>query len=65
MTTDGISMDLRVRVLAAINQGMICRAVAVRFGVAPLTAICWFGQRRATGSVDRKPQGGDMQSRRV
>ncbi len=60
-----LSMDLRVRVLAAIDDGLSCRAAAVRYGVAPSTAIRWFGQRRATGSVERKPQGGDMRSRRV
>lgn len=60
-----LSMDLRVRVLAAIDDGMSCRAAAVRFGIAPSTAIRWFGQRRATGSLACKPQGGDMRSRRV
>ena len=28
-------MDLRVRVLAAIYDGLSCRAAAVRFGIAP------------------------------
>lgn len=60
-----LSMDLRVRVLAAIDEGMSCRAAAVRFGVAPSTAIRWQAQRRATGSLAPKPQGGDMRSRRV
>ena len=60
-----LSMDLRVRVLAAIDGGMSCRAAAVRFGVAPSTAIRWFGQRRATGDIAPKAQGGDMRSRRV
>jgi len=60
-----LSMDLRVRLLAAIDGGMSCRAAAVRFGIAPSTAIRWQAQRRATGSVAPKPQGGDMRSRRV
>lgn len=60
-----LSMDLRVRVLATIDAGLSCRAAAVRFGVAPSTAIRWFGQRRATGHFAPKPQGGDMRSRRV
>lgn len=60
-----LSMDLRVRVLAAIDDGASCRAAAVRFGVAPWTAIRWQAQRRATGSFAPKPQGGDMRSRRV
>ena len=60
-----LSMDLRVRVLAAIDEGMSCRAAAVRFGIAPSTAIRWHAQRRETGSFAPKPQGGDMRSRRV
>lgn len=60
-----LSMDLRVRVLAAIAEGMSCRAAAVRFGVAPSTAVRWQAQRRATGSLAPKPRGGDMRSRRV
>ena len=34
-----LSMDLRSRLLAAIDGGLSCRAAAVRFGVAPSTAI--------------------------
>jgi transposase len=60
-----LSMDLRVRVLAAIDEGLSCRAAAARFGVAPSTAVRWFGQRRATGNFAPKPLGGDMRSRRV
>jgi transposase len=60
-----LSMDLRKRLLAAIDDGMSCRAAAARFGVAPSTAIRWQTQRRATGSFAPKPQGGDMRSRRV
>ena len=60
-----LSLDLRVRLLAAIDAGMSCRAAAARFGVAPSTAIRWQDQRRTTGSIAPKPQGGDMRSRRV
>lgn len=60
-----ISMDLRSRLLATIDDGMSCRAAAARFGVAPSTAIRWQAQRRETGSYAPKPQGGDMRSRRV
>jgi transposase len=58
-------MDLRSRLLAAIDDGMSCRGAAARFGVAPSTAIRWYAQRRETGSFAPKPQGGDMRSRRV
>ena len=60
-----LSMVLRTRLLAAIDTGMSCRSAAVRFGVAPLTAIRWQAQRRTTGSFAPKPQGGDTRSRRV
>ena len=60
-----LSMDLRSRVLAAVDEGMSCRAAAARFGVAPSTAIRWVAQRRDTGNFAPKPQGGDMRSRRV
>ena len=60
-----LSMDLRTRLLAAIDAGMSCRSAAVRFGVAPSTAIRWQAQRRTTGSFAPKPQGGDTRSRRV
>ena len=60
-----LSMDLRARLLAAIDGGMSCRGAAARFGVAPSTAIRWKAQRRETGNFAPKPQGGDMRSRRV
>lgn len=60
-----LSMDLRSRLLAAIDGGMSCRAAASRFGVAPSTAIRWQAQRRTTGAFAPKPQGGDTRSHRV
>jgi len=60
-----LSMDLRTRLLAAIDSGMSCRSAATRFGVAPSTAIRWHAQRRTTGTFAPKPQGGDNRSRRV
>ena len=58
-----LSVDLRFRLLAAVDGGLSCRAAAARFGVAPSTAIRWQAQQRETGSVASKPQGGDMRSR--
>jgi transposase len=60
-----LSMDLRRRLLAAIDDGMSCRAAAARFGVAPSTAIRWHDQRRTTGTFAPKPQGGDTRSHRI
>ncbi len=60
-----LSMDLRSRLLAAIDSGMSRRAAAGRFGVAPSTAIRWQSQRMVTDNFVPKPQGGDMRSRRI
>jgi len=51
-----LSMDLHRRLLAAIDNGMSCRAAAARFGVAPSTAIRWHDQRRTIGN-DLPPAG--------
>jgi transposase len=58
-------MDLRVRLLAAVDDGISCRAAAARFGVAPSTANRWHAPRRDAGDFAAKPPGGDMHSRRV
>ena len=60
-----LSMDLRTRLMGAIDEGMSCRAAAARFGVAPSTAIRWHAQRREVGHFEPKAQGGDMRSHRV
>jgi transposase len=60
-----LSMDLRGRALAAVDAGMSRRAAAGRFGVSVSSVIRWDAQRRATGSFEPKPQGGDMRSRRI
>ena len=58
-------MDLRERVIVAIDVGLSRRAAAARYGVAPSTAIRWDDERRRTGSFAPKPQGGDMRSRKT
>ncbi|MCC4234123.1 IS630 family transposase [Sphingobium soli] len=60
-----LSMDLRSRALAAVDEGMSCRAAARRFGVADATVIRWHDQRRRTGDYAAKAQGGDTRSRRI
>ena len=60
-----LSMDLRERVIEAIDAGLSRRAAAARYGVAPSTAIRWDNERRTTGSFAPRPQGGDMRSRRI
>ncbi len=38
---ESLSMDLRSRLFAAVEDCMSCRVAAARFGVAPSTAIRW------------------------
>ena len=60
-----LSVDLRVRALAAVDEGMSRRAAARRFGVSDSSVIRWDAARRETGYVTPKPQGGDMRSRQI
>jgi transposase len=55
-----LSMDLRA--LAAVDAGSSRRAAARRFGVSVSSVIRWDASRRATGSFEPKPQGGDTRS---
>ena len=64
MTTP-LSIDLRERLVAAVDGGMSCRAAAKRFGVAASTAIHWVDRWRRTGSVRPRPQGGDFRSHHI
>ena len=52
------SLDLRERVLAAVNSGKSCREVAETFGVSVSSVVKWSQRARATGSVAAKPMGG-------
>jgi putative transposase len=53
------SMDLRLRVVGAIEQRVISRnAAAAHFGVAISTAIKWSQRVRDTGSVAPGQMGG-------
>ena len=60
-----LSFDLRVRVLAAIDEGLSCRRAAERFGVSAASAIRWSALRRAGGDGRPKPQGGDRLSHKT
>lgn len=52
------SMDLRERVVAAIEGGMSRRGAAAHFGVSYSAAIEWMKRRRQTGSVAPGQMGG-------
>jgi transposase len=60
-----LSMDLRERVLAAVEAGASCRQAAERFGVGAATAIRWQARFRAQGAVATKSMGGDQRSRTI
>lgn len=60
-----LSLDLRDRVVAAIDQGMSCRQAAARFGVSAASAIRWRALGRKQGHLRPGPLGGDRRSGRV
>lgn len=60
-----LSLDLRERVVAAIEGGMSCRQAAQRFGVSAASAIRWRQLTFAYGTPEARPQGGDTRSSRI
>jgi transposase len=60
-----LSMDLRERLISAVEGGMSRRSAAKLFRVAPSTAIKWVDQKRRTGSVRPRARGGDYRSHRL
>jgi len=60
-----LSVDLRCRVVDAIERGLSCRLAAERFGVSASSAIRWSSRLKQLGSVAPKPQGGDRRSGRI
>ena len=60
-----LSIDLRRRVVDAIEQGLSCRQAAVRFGISASSAIRWCGRLKKQGDLAAKRQGGDRKSGRI
>jgi transposase len=52
-----LSMDLRLRVVRAVEEGASRRAAAARFKVAIRTAVRWVGDYRSSGSVAPQKMG--------
>lgn len=52
------SLDLRERVVAAVDAGQSCRTVAQVFDVSVASVVKWSQRFRATGSPAAKPMGG-------
>ena len=57
------SLDLRERVVGAVEGGMSRREAAEVFGVSPSTAVKWMHRHRDSGSVAARAMGGDRRSR--
>ena len=54
------SLELRERVVDAVELGASRREAADWFDVSPSSAIKWMRRRRATGSIAAKPSGGSV-----
>ena len=57
------SLDLRERVVVAIEGGMSRREAAEVFGISPSTAVKWMRRQHDSGSVAARAMGGDRRSR--
>jgi transposase len=60
-----LSLDLRERVVAAVDDGMSCRQAVDRFGVGVASAIRCCQRARESGAPKAAPQGGDRRSQRI
>lgn len=60
-----LSVDLRRRVVGAIEGGASCRRAATRFGVSASSAIRWHALARRAGDPAPRRQGGDRRSARI
>ena len=60
-----LSLDLRRRLVGAIQRGLSCRQAAERFGVSASSAIRWYGRLKEQGNVAVRKQGGDRRSGRI
>jgi len=60
-----LSMDLRSRVIQAVNEGASRREAAARSGVSAASAVRCCARLRDTGDAAAKRQGGDRVSHRI
>lgn len=65
MMPKSLSLDLRHRVVQAVEDGLSCRQAAERFNVSASSAVRWHRAWRASGSCAAKQQGGDRWSHRT
>jgi len=60
-----LSLDLRIRVLAVVANGLSHREAGERFGVSAASVSRWRALERAQGDARPKALGGDRRSGRV
>ena len=60
-----LSVDLRRRVVDAVEAGLSCRAAAARFGVGVSSAIRWVARSRAGRGLEPGKRGGNNRSHRI
>jgi transposase len=60
-----LSVDLRRRVVDAIEHGLSCRKAAERFGVSASSAVRWRHRLKNQGDVTPKKQGGGRKPGRI
>jgi len=60
-----LSLDLRVRVLAAVQAGATHRQAGDRFGVSAASVSRWRAREREQGDARPKALGGDRRSKRI
>jgi transposase len=60
-----LSFDLRIRVLAAVAQGLSHRQAGERFGISTASVSRWRALEREQGEARARLQGGDRRSGRV
>lgn len=60
-----LSLDLRRRVVDAVDAGASCRSAAARFGVSVSSAIRWVARDRERGDLVPDKRGGNNRSHRI
>lgn len=60
-----LSVDLRRRVVNAVEAGASCRQAAARFGVGASSAVRWVARSRQRGHLEPDKRGGNVRSHRI
>ncbi len=60
-----LSIDLRERVVVAVDGGLSRRQAAERFAISAASAVRWLQRQKTYGSVAPAKQGGDRKTQRI